>query len=445
MTRILLAGARIVSMDPAVGDIDQGDILIEGDVISAVGSELEAPGAEVLDASGWIVVPGFVDTHRHTWQSAIRHSYADIDPLVYFTEVLDGLGTRYSPEDVRVGTLLGAVSALSAGTTTLFDWAHIQNSPAHSDAGVAALRESGIRGVFGHGWPLVSTGEWTVRSELDHPADIRRVGRELEGDPLLTLALSARGPEMATDEVWRNEVRVARDLGIRISVHAGAYARNAELHAVEQYHAAGLLAEDFTIVHCNHLSDSELDRIAETGATVSLGVHCELNSQGMGDIPLDRLLSRGIRPSLSGDTETKCSGDMFTQMRSLFGYYRSWIGGGHSSVAEPVPLRLRDVLEFATMGGARALGLADRIGSITPGKQADLVCIRAGDLNLAPVLDPVAAVVLGAHEGNVDTVFVAGARVKRLGRMVSHDVETVVGGATASQERLIALRRSSRF
>ncbi|MET4783050.1 amidohydrolase family protein [Glaciihabitans sp. UYNi722] len=441
MSRLLVKGATVITVDPAIGVLPRGDILIDGDLIAQVGPAINESDAEIVDGTDWIVTPGFVDTHRHTWQSAIRHSYGDVDPLSYFREVLDGIGTRYAPEDVYAGTLLGAVSAVSAGTTTLFDWAHIQNSPAHSDASIRALTEAGIRAVFGHGWPLVNDGSWTDNSALHHPDDIHRIHRMLdETRGLVSLAVAARGPEMASQEVWEGEVALAREMGIRLSVHVGAYARNAEVHAVARYAERGLLGADLTFVHCNNLANRELDLIADSGATVSLGPHCELNSQGVGDIPLDRLLARGVRPSLSGDTETKCSGDMFTQMRVLFGYYRSWVGGHHSEVAEPYALKLADVLEFATLQGARALGMDDRIGSITPGKQADLVCIRASDLNIAPVSDPVAAVVLGAHEGNVDTVFIGGQYRKRAGRMVS-DPRGVVEMARESRDRLMVSHR----
>jgi 5-methylthioadenosine/S-adenosylhomocysteine deaminase len=436
--RLLIENATVVTVDPDLGDLDRADILLTDGRITAVGTDLGVEDAERVDASARIVLPGFVDTHRHTWQSAIRHSYGDVDPLTYFADVLGTVGPTYTADDVRIGTELGAVAALSAGTTTLMDWAHIQNTPEHTQAGIDALASAGGRAVFGYGWPLTSDGRWTQASSLGHPQEIGRLreDRFASDDGLLTLAMAARGPEVTTPEVWRGDLLLARELGIRTSVHVGAYAHNARHHAVSQYAAAGLIAEDMTFVHCGNSTDAEISAIGDAGATVSLGVHCELNSAGIGDIPLDRLLHRGIQPSLSGDTETKCAGDMFTQMRMLFGYYRSWIGGGHSQLAEPPDLTLRDVLEFATIQGARALGLADRIGSITPGKQADLVFVRATDLNLAPVADPVAALVLAAHEGNVDAVMVNGRFAKRAGHMCA-DVQPLIARAASSHARLI--------
>jgi cytosine/adenosine deaminase-related metal-dependent hydrolase len=440
--RLLIQGGWVLSMDPALGDIQGGDVLVEGRHIVAVGRGLQADAAEVIDARDMIVLPGFVDTHRHTWQTCVRHRYADIDPQIYFAEMLGHKGAAYRPEDVYVGTLLGALSALDSGTTTLLDWSHVQNSPEHTDAAIAALRDAGLRAVFGHGWPLVEGASWMFDSQRTHPADIRRLKAQYfsSDDQLLTLAMAARGPEMARREVWLADLRLARELDIRSSIHMGAYARNAPVRAIAQMHEAGVLGADLTFVHCCFSGLDEITMMADHGVSASLGVHCEMNSQGIGDMPFDRLLSVGIRPSLSGDTETKCSGDMLTQMRHAFAHYRSWMGGGHSRVDNaPATLTLRDVLEFGTLAGAHATGMAHKIGSLSPGKQADLLLVRATDLNLAPVCDPVGAVVLAAHAGNIDSVFVAGRAVKRHGRLLGHDLDALRQRAAASQRHVLEL------
>lgn len=439
---MLLSGGWIVSMDAAIGDLREGDILVEGERIVAVAPHIEAGDVERIDARGMIVLPGFVDTHRHTWQSCVRHRYADIDPQIYFAEMLGRKGAAFRPEDVYVATLLGAVSALEGGITTMLDWSHVQNSPDHADAAVFALRDANIRGVFAHGWPLVDGASWMFDSKRTHPEDIRRLRERFfsSDDQLLTLAMAARGPEMAQRDVWLADLRLARELGIRSSIHMGAYARNAPVRAIAQMSEAGVLADDLTFVHCCFSGMDEIAMMADAGVSASLGVHCEMNAQGIGDIPFDRLLAVGIRPSLSGDTETKCSGDMFTQMRHAFAYYRSWMGGRHSRVPNaPETITLRDVLEFATVAGARANGLENRVGSLTPGKQADIVMIRGDDLNLTPVSDAVGAVVLAAHPGNVDSVFVAGKIVKRHGRMVGIDLDDLRRRARASQQYALEL------
>jgi len=429
-------------MDPAVGDLRGGDVLIDGEHIVAVAPRIEAPEAERIDAHNMIVLPGFVDTHRHTWQTCVRHRYADIDPQIYFAEMLGAKGAAFRTDDVYAGTLLGAVSALEGGITTMLDWSHVQNSPEHADAAILGLRDAGIRGVFAHGWPLVDGTSWMFDSQRGHPQDIRRLREQYfsSDDQLLTLAMAARGPEMAQRAVWLDDLRLARELDIRSSIHMGAYARNGTVRAISQMHDAGVLGEDLTFVHCCFSAEDEIAMMADAGVSASLGVHCEMNAQGIGDIPFDRLLKVGIKPSLSGDTETKCSGDMFTQMRHAFAYYRSWMGGNHSRIENaPATISLRDVLEFATLAGARANGLEHKVGSLSPGKQADILLIRGDDLNLTPVSDPVGAVVLAAHPGNVDTVFVAGRAVKRHGSMLHLDLDALRQRARQSQQYILGL------
>jgi 5-methylthioadenosine/S-adenosylhomocysteine deaminase len=440
--RILINGGWIVSMDPAIGDFTRGDLLIEGERIVELAPRIDVADADRVDAAGMIVTPGFVDTHRHTWQSCMRHRYADIASHIYFAQMLGTIGAAYRTEDVYIGTLLGAVSALDSGITTMLDWAHVQNTPAHSDAAIEALRDAGIRGIFGHGWPLIDGASWMSDSQRSHPQDIRRLRSRYfsTNDQLLTLAMAARGPEMAQQNVWLEDLRLARELDIRSSIHMGAHARNSKARAIAQMQEAGALGEDLTFVHCCFSADDEIAMMADAGVSASLGVHCELNAQGIGDIPLDRLLAAGIRPSLSGDTETKCSGDMFTQMRHALGYYRSWMGGGHSQVAgAPATLTVRNMMEFATIAGARATGLDHKIGSLTPGKQADFILIRSNDLNLMPVSDAVGATVLAAHPGNVDSVFVAGKAVKRNGHMIDLDMDALRRRVSASQNYLLGL------
>lgn len=442
---LLLSGGWIISMEPGIGELRSGDVLIEGERIAAVTPRIDAPHAQRIDARNTIVLPGFVDTHRHTWQSCVRHCYADIDPQIYFAEMLGARGAGYRAEDVHVGTLLGAVSALDGGITTMLDWSHVQNSPEHADAAILGLREAGIRGVFAHGWPLVDGASWMFDSQRGHPQDIRRLRARYfsSDDQLLTLAMAGRGPEMARREVWLDDLRLARELGLRSTIHMGAYARNAQVRAIAQMHEAGALGDDLTFVHCCFSGADEIAMMADAGVSASLGVHCEMNAQGIGDIPFDRMLAVGIRPSLSGDTETKCSGDMFTQMRHAFAYYRSWMGGRHCRVEHAPPtLSLRDVLEFATVAGAHATGLSHKIGSLTPGKQADVIMIRTDDINLAPVCDAVGAVVLAAHPGNVDSVFVAGRAVKRHGRMLHVDLDALRQRAFVSQAHVLGLHNT---
>ena len=436
--RKLISGAQIVSVDPTIGTVT-GDILVDRDVIVAVGrvDEVDASGAEVIDAKNMIAMPGFVDAHRHTWQTALRHRNGNRNGREYFEEVLYGIAPRYTPDDVYVGTLLGALSAVDAGTTTLFDWAHIQNSPAHADAGIRALQESGLRAVFGHGSSQVPPVAWNVDSCLPHSDDIRRIQREyFEVPGLVTLAMSARGPEQTDDATWRLDLALARDLGIRTSMHVGVGDRGPAHRAVTRMHEAGALGEDMIFLHLNTCSDEELMYVADAGAHVSLGIQVETVSQGTGRIPTDRMLAAGLWPSLSGDTETMGTGDMFTQVRIALSEYRLKAGSGQNVPGSPSTLATDDALRMGTQAGADALGMGSITGSISPGKQADIVLIDATASNLAPVSDPVGAIVLAAHPGNVDTVLVAGNVLKRHGVLVGVDWAALIESARESNARV---------
>lgn len=438
--RILLKGGQVITMDRSLGDLPIGDVLIENGKIADVAAGIDAGDAEVIDASGMIIMPGFIDTHRHTWQSCARYHCVDCSPAAYFEEMLFTRGPRYRPEDVWIGTYLGALAAIDSGITTLVDWSHVQNSPDHADAAIAALRDCGIRGIFGHGWPLVDPVAWMVDSARPHPNDIVRLRKELSSDDtLVTLIMAARGPEMANSDTWKGDLELARSLGIRSTIHMGAFAFNGEKAAIAEMQRNGMLSSDLTFVHCNYSSDEEFRMMADYGITASLGVNVEMNAQGIGDIPLDSMLAANVRPSLSGDTEACGCGDMFTQMRSLLGYYRSWMGGGHSRVADaPSTITTRDVLEFATLEGARANALSHKIGSISRKKSADIIMIRGTDLNLTPVTEPVAAVVAGAHPGNVDTVMVEGRILKRAGKLLGVDLDAVRSRASVSQHFVLS-------
>jgi 5-methylthioadenosine/S-adenosylhomocysteine deaminase len=440
--RMLVKCGCLITMEPGATRNSAGHILIEAGKIIDVGPEIDAPDAQVIDAGDMIVLPGFVDTHRHTWQTCVRHRCVDIHPPVaYFEEMMFRRGPRYRPEDVWIANYLGALGAIDSGVTTMLDWSQIQNTPEHSDAAVDALRQSGIRAVFGHGWSLTQADSRTPNSARPHPADIARLRREqfASDDSLLTLVMAARGPEITDSETWRADLRLARELGIRSSIHMGAFAFNGAKRGIAEMNRFGMLGEDLTFIHCSTSGDDELQMIADNGVTVSLGVNVEMNAQGIGDIPLDRLLALGVRPSLSGDTETLGSADMFTQMRSALAYYRSYVGGGHSRAANaPETLTTHDVLEFATVEGARANGLSQKVGTIAPGKSADIVMVRSNDINLMPVIDPVAAIVSGSHPGNVDTVMIEGRILKQGGKLVGVDLADIRQRARQSQDYVLA-------
>lgn len=436
----LLRGGTVVTGDTSLGVIVGGDVLVEGGVIAAVGIGLEAADAEVIDANGFLVTPGLVDTHKHTWQSAIRHLATNIDLDSYFGVYFAGYGSRFTPEDVYLGNLLGALTAIDSGTTTLMDWSHIQNSPAHSDRAIDALEDSGIRAVFGHGWPLTDLGAWLFDSQLTHPVDIRRIRTERLSDDhaRVTLAFAGRGPELSTIETSRADIEQARELGIRSSIHMGCGRERAALEGIARLDAAGLLGPDLTFVHCSHSSDDEFRAMAANGVSAAISPYQELSMGHVGFTPIDRLRALGIDYGFSSDTESSGPGDLFSQMRVGLAAARVFANDGYSRFAgEPSDLTTDEIFEVATAGGAAVLGLQDRIGSLTPGKAADLLMIRATDPNLFPVTEPVAAIVASAHTGNVDSVMIAGEFRKRHGALVGTTVDSIRDRILESHDRLL--------
>jgi cytosine/adenosine deaminase-related metal-dependent hydrolase len=428
-------------MDPEVGDIFGGDVLVEDDRIAAVSASIESADAEVIDVSGCIVLPGFVDSHRHTWETVIRGIAPDVSLAGYFEVVLDQLAPAYRPEDVYAGNYLGSLEAIDAGVTTLLDWSHINNTPDHADEAIRGLQDAKLRAVYCYGTPNTSLADWWYASTLKAPEDIRRVRDRYfsSDDGLLTLSMGTRGPGFCTEEVVRHDWELARDVGAPISVHVGMGPFAGRFSMVQQLDGMGLLGPDTTYIHCNYLSDEEFGLIADSGGKVSIAPTVEM-TMGHGTPPTAKALAHGLRPSLSIDVVTTVPGDMFTQMRFVFAQDRllaheAAFAAGNEE--EPQLLSSREVLEFATIEGARVCGLEERTGSLSPGKQADLVVLRCDHTNTYPVIDPVSTVVLQADTRNVDTVFVAGKILKRDGQLVGADLRGARERAAASLEYLL--------
>jgi cytosine/adenosine deaminase-related metal-dependent hydrolase/ribose/xylose/arabinose/galactoside ABC-type transport system permease subunit len=428
--RKLIKNGIVLSLDPQIGEVNDCDVLIDREIIVAVGRGLEAEGAEVIDASGMIVMPGFVDSHRHIWEGVLRNIGTDV-PLEgrssYISHVLHKLAPALRPEDAYMGNLLSAVGAIDAGITTLLDWSHIQSSPDHTDAAVQALEDSGLRAVFAYGFPWWGKWEerqpsWFVRAATEHFSS---------HDQMLTLALAAPGPEFTDFEVTRDHWKLAREAGARISTHVGvgSYGLDSKF---EQFGRAGLLGPDTTYIHCTTLNDTELQMIVDTGGTVSLATPVEM-MMGHGMPPIQKFLDRGLKPSLSVDVETNVPSDMFNQMRSVLALQRSL-----AAAQGKVPITARDVLEYATIEGARANGLDAKVGSLTPGKQADIIMLRTNRMNVTPLNDPATAVVTSMDTGNVDTVMIAGRVMKRGGKLLHVDWPAVHRRASDSRDFVIA-------
>jgi cytosine/adenosine deaminase-related metal-dependent hydrolase len=422
--KILLEDGMVLSLDKSVGNHRKASVLIEGSKIAAVGPNVTASDAEVIDASNMIVMPGFVDTHRHIWEGILRNIGTDV-PLEgeesYLAFILNTLAPAYRPQDVYIGNLVSLLGAIDAGITTILDWSHIQASRDHTEEGIRALRDSGMRVVFAYGHP------WWGDPIAEHDDEFRRVAKDYfsSKDQLMTLAIASAGPEFIPFEYAKANWELARSVDARISVHVGVgtFGQQGKLQEMGE---AGLLGPDTTYIHCTTLNDTEIKMIVDTGGTVSLAAPVEM-MMGHGMVPTQKFLDRGLRPSLSVDVETNVPGEMFTQMRSVLSLQRALIfdrvltgrGGGGSF------LTAKDALEFATVEGARANGLDHKVGTLTPGKEADVIMLKANSINIMPINDPIGAVVWGMDTSNVDSVFVAGKALKRDGKLLNVDLSSI--------------------
>ncbi|MFJ2237186.1 amidohydrolase family protein [Streptomyces sp. NPDC087859] len=441
--RTLLRAGHVISMDPDIGDLPRGDVLIEDGRIAAVRPEISAD-AEVLDMTGRIVIPGFVDTHRHTWEASIRGVAPDATLDDYFVDILDTFAPLYTPEDVYAANLAGALECLNAGITTLVDWSHINNTPEHPDAAIRALAETGIRAQYAYGSANTSLADYWFESKIAIPGDdVRRIRAEYfaSDDSLLTMGLATRGPGFCVNDVVTAEWGLARELGIPLTVHVGMGRMAGRFGMVKQLHDLGLLGPDTTYIHCCYFSEEEWRMVADSGGTVSVAPQVE-TQMGHGWPPVMKAIEHGLRPSLSIDVVTTVPGDMFTQIRAAFGAERARVNAECWQADVPVPetmLTARRMLEIATLNGAHVAGLEARTGSLTPGKRADVVAIDATALNVAPVHDAVAAVTLSADVSNVDTVLVDGVIRKRDGKLTA-DVARARRLVEESRDRLLAAK-----
>jgi 5-methylthioadenosine/S-adenosylhomocysteine deaminase len=445
MTRkLLIRGATVITMDRTLGDLRPGDVLIEGDRIAQVGERIDAPGAEVLDGSAFILIPGLINAHMHTWQTGLRAVSSNWTLLEYFRWMHAGLATRFQPEDVRIGTLAGGLNQINCGTTTLVDWCHNNPTPAHTDAAIEGLRESGIRGAFFHGSPKPDPkpGEKHF-SEVPHPrAEVERLmrGPFASRDGLLTLGLAILGPHYSTLDVSIHDFKLARELGLVASMHQGGGAPKTP-GGWDVLEREGLVGDYVNIVHGNDLEDDRLKRFVDSGVTFSVAPENEM-AQGHGHPITGRLRKLGSAPSLGVDLESVISGDMLTVARMALEHQRALDNAEHRKATGGIPvtstITAREAISWITVEGARMLGMQDRLGSIAAGKQADLVFIRADALNLWPVHDPVATVVMQANLANIDAVMIAGEWRKRDGKVVYPHLDRVKAELERSGRRVLA-------
>lgn len=411
----------MLSLDRSVGNHLSADVLVEEGRISEVGTGLRSRDAEVIDATDTIVMPGFVDTHRHAWRALFRNlgrggaGESPVGPAIY--------GPHHGPDDVYAAVLISLLGAARSGITTVVDWADLMVDESLGAAVLQAHADSGIRTVLAHASP-----SWDDSVTFD----VSRIGAD--GPRGVSNAFGAGDPSRFDVDAVASSWEMARSAGLRIHAHVGR--DDSERGVVASLGEQGLLGEDATLVHCTNLDGSDLDAIASSGASVSMAPSLEM-AGGIGTPPLQGFIDREIRPGLATGDEVEAPGDIFAQMRAANSLQHATLFDLKLAGKAGVPnlLSTREVIKYGTIDGARAAGLADVTGSLTPGKQADLIVLRADRPNISPLNDPIGAVVWGMDTSNIDWVLVGGEVLMRDGEMAA-DVREARRSAIEAQRRV---------
>lgn len=444
-------GGLVISANATGSVVDHLDVrFTDGGRITEVARDLSPyPGEDVIDAASMIVMPGLVDSHRHPWQALMRCLSTDQTVVEYRSLARGRLAARYRPEDVYAAILLSNLEAINGGVTAISDLAHIMNSPAHADAAIQAHIDSGLRVLFCHGEPNdLEVDAWYHNSSRKHPDDIHRIRNGVlhDDDARVTLGMKVRPPFLVTSEVLQYDFDLARGLDLHIAMDGGlgggcwtgAKWGDDGLVPIDDIAKIGQLGPHLTLVHCNNLTDSDFAMIADAGAHVSISPDHEMLC-GHGLPATIRMRRHHIEPALSTDSLVAVSGDMFGAMRSLLAATRGGISDAAYRSGEAVwswDIKSEDVFRAATLSSAAACGLGDRIGTLEPGKRADIVILRSDPLNLTMLNDPIANVVTSAHPGNVDTVIIDGDLVKAGGRLMFPGVDAVIEAAERSRAHI---------
>ncbi len=413
----------VMTMDAALGDIPGGAVHVRNGEIVAVGREVNAPGAQSIDATDMIVLPGLIETHWHMWNTLFRSFAGDEQAHGYFPTVAR-YGAVMTPDDMYQGARLSAAEAIHSGMTTVHDWCHNIRSREYAERDIQALRDAGIRARFSYGW---SQGQ--DDKDLLNLRDIEALHRDWKrhsDDGLITLGLGWRGKFRAgplPENVYRTELEAARGMGIPVTVHIQS--RKNPPNQIEAHAKENLLGKDIQLVHAVWATPDELKMVKEAGATISIATTSDLRI-GFGLPPVSDFLAAGIACGISVDTSALIGSS------SLFGVMRNVRDAENARTLSEFRLTARRVLELGTIDGARSLGIDDKVGSLKAGKRADIIAVTTRALNMGGFADPAHLLVGSALPENVDTVVIDGRILKREGKLTAMSAPQVVADARAA-------------
>ncbi|MGQ7794562.1 amidohydrolase family protein [Faunimonas sp. B44] len=441
MGSFLFRNVHLMSCNAEIGDMEKADVLVDGSVVSKVGTSVDAAGAEVIDATGMLMMPGMIDTHTHLWESVFKGRVADGWGMEYFTNV-HPLVSYFEPEDTYAGVYAGAVEALAAGVTSMFDYNHCIHSPEHADASVAALRDSGIRATLGYDLRGKSpNAKQKLAPSADRFPDIERLRGTIPNgsSDLLRLAVCLSDVNSESTEMVAREVAFSRDIGCPMSWHCN------KAGEIEFFAGRGLLGPDMLPAHGNYTTDEDLRLLGSVGGCLTSQPEAETYAGRRSMSMVARGHRRGVTIATGIDVPCIMNAGLLPQMRLLF-FLQRYLDGVVERHEGHVPVKrrpgvptfdARDIVEIATVNGAKAIWIDDVVGQIAPGYQADLVLIDTRDFGLSEG-DPAGHVVLNSSLGDVDTVMVAGEFKKRDGRMVGVDHRALVDAREAARDRVYA-------
>ena len=424
-SRTLFKGGTVISMDSDVPNLASGDVLVEGDRIAAVGANLQVDNASVIDASGSIVMPGLIDAHHHMWLGVMRRMMPDVDDLfAYIGVVAETLGAQYRPADMYASTKLTAIASLDAGITTIIDACHSSRSPEHTDAALDAIESSGIRALH-----MVGAAMDKQASSSHIPQDLERLARNWNKvGGLVQVGLFGQ----FNLDWWK----VARNLDMRILTEfIGDLAKLGP-----EFAEKGVLGPHNIFNHCTRLPEETWKVFGEAGVNVTINPRSDALF-GFDDesFAYQQAIDHGLKPALGVDLDTAFGSDLFGEMHALFGQQRSAMRyrrfRGEADV--PAPISVNAVLQAATINGARAAGLEQSVGSLTPGKQADIIVVRTDGVAIFPVSNAIGTIVQAVERADVDTVMIAGQLRKRNGKLVDVDLGKLTEEVHASREHLL--------